>query len=225
MADRGRAPTRRTDRRDHILTAALELFNERGTASVTTNHIAERAGISPGNLYYWFPNKGSIVRALFERWSAESEVRPTAPGSAPARLRALLDAVRGQAGLTRRYGVVARELLPLLHDDEQLAELYRASFEHRVAAFEGAVDALVAAGLLRAPRPPLTVRDLVVASWILGESTPPFLAAVRRAADPAEESADASSISAALLLSHLTESGHAALAATDPEGPDEPDDA
>ncbi len=37
-----------------ILTTAIDLFNDKGTAAVSTNHIAEAMGISPGNLYYHF---------------------------------------------------------------------------------------------------------------------------------------------------------------------------
>ena len=53
--------------RARILDRALELFNERGTAVVSTNHIAAAASISPGNLYYHFRNKDEIVRALFQQ--------------------------------------------------------------------------------------------------------------------------------------------------------------
>jgi AcrR family transcriptional regulator len=51
--------------KQRIVEAGLELFNERGASSVTTNHIAAHLSISPGNLYYHFRNKEEIVRAIF----------------------------------------------------------------------------------------------------------------------------------------------------------------
>tara|TARA_R110000868_G_scaffold13397_10_gene62594 strand:+ start:6566 stop:7258 length:693 start_codon:yes stop_codon:yes gene_type:complete len=53
--------------RDRIIETALELFNTRGVGTVTTNEIAAVAGISPGNLYYYFANKQEIVRVLLPR--------------------------------------------------------------------------------------------------------------------------------------------------------------
>ena len=58
--------------RDKIVYAALELFNEHGERSITTNHIAEHIEISPGNLYYHFRNKQEIVRDIFTLYSAEA---------------------------------------------------------------------------------------------------------------------------------------------------------
>jgi AcrR family transcriptional regulator len=53
-------------RRQEILDAALLLFNRSGIGPVSTNHIGEAVGISPGNLYYHFRNKEEIVLALLD---------------------------------------------------------------------------------------------------------------------------------------------------------------
>ncbi len=50
-----------------ILEAAAQLIAESGFASATTNHIAERAGVSIGSVYQYFPNKDAILVSLHER--------------------------------------------------------------------------------------------------------------------------------------------------------------
>ena len=49
---------------EEILTAAGTLFADRGFDNVTTNMIAAGAGVSPGSLYQFFPNKEAIAQAF-----------------------------------------------------------------------------------------------------------------------------------------------------------------
>ncbi|SEF25230.1 DNA-binding transcriptional regulator, AcrR family [Amycolatopsis pretoriensis] len=53
--------------RQRILTAAAHVFGDHGYAAGTTNRIAERAGISIGSLYQYFPNKDAILAELLVR--------------------------------------------------------------------------------------------------------------------------------------------------------------
>jgi AcrR family transcriptional regulator len=53
--------------RQRILTAAAHVFAEHGYAAGTTNRIAERARISIGSLYQYYPNKDAILVELLIR--------------------------------------------------------------------------------------------------------------------------------------------------------------
>jgi AcrR family transcriptional regulator len=47
-----------------ILIATAQILVEEGYAKATTNRIAERAGVSIGSLYQYFPNKQALLAAL-----------------------------------------------------------------------------------------------------------------------------------------------------------------
>ncbi|MCF6318530.1 MAG: TetR/AcrR family transcriptional regulator [Proteobacteria bacterium] len=51
---------------DAILEAATRILLSKGMNSLTTNHVAELAGVSIGSLYQYFSNKESIVVGLIE---------------------------------------------------------------------------------------------------------------------------------------------------------------
>src|SRR5688500_18010619 len=53
--------------RDAIVKAAAHLLATRGWDASTTNHIAQRAGVSIGSLYKYFPNKPSILGEVARR--------------------------------------------------------------------------------------------------------------------------------------------------------------
>ena len=156
--------------RDRVLSAALELFNDQGSASVTTNHVAARAGISPGNLYYWFADKNEIIRKLYAQfvaaydqlWGAGEADLDLTPEEVLARL------AEG-AALSRRYAFLARDLLGLLHADPVLAAEYRAVRERRIANFTALAYAWRAGGVIRR-LDDQTVADLVQALWVISET-------------------------------------------------------
>jgi TetR/AcrR family transcriptional regulator, repressor for uid operon len=56
-----------TDRRGRILDAAERCFVRSGFHRTTMQDVAAEAGMSPGNLYRYFPSKDAIVAGLTER--------------------------------------------------------------------------------------------------------------------------------------------------------------
>ncbi len=57
--------------RQRILAAAVELFQEVGFDKATMRSIAERAEVSLGNAYYYYPAKEFLVLSLYEQINAE----------------------------------------------------------------------------------------------------------------------------------------------------------
>lgn len=55
----------KADRRERILNAALELIGERGFPAATFDAIAQRAAVSRGTVFNYFPYKESILVAYF----------------------------------------------------------------------------------------------------------------------------------------------------------------
>lgn len=51
----------------YILEAATQLLQKPSAQGFTTNHIADRAGISIGTLYRYFPDKDSLMKSLVLR--------------------------------------------------------------------------------------------------------------------------------------------------------------
>lgn len=51
-----------------MIEAADELLSNQPYDRVTTNRIAERAGVGIGSLYQYFPNKEAVVARVVERW-------------------------------------------------------------------------------------------------------------------------------------------------------------
>lgn len=74
MVATGERPVRKRQARGEkriaeILEASAKVFAASGYEAATTNAIASAAGISPGSLYQFFPNKEAIAQALADRFA------------------------------------------------------------------------------------------------------------------------------------------------------------
>ena len=63
--------TKRERRRQEVLHAALETVREKGYHATTLDDIAERLGVRKAALYYYFPDKDSILFACHQESLAE----------------------------------------------------------------------------------------------------------------------------------------------------------
>ncbi|CAL9341691.1 TetR/AcrR family transcriptional regulator [Streptomyces sp. NPDC091294] len=164
-ADRRLAPRRKPRQvraeltRERILTAAAHVFADYGYAAGTTNRIAERARMSIGSLYQYFPNKDAILAELLVRhidrgaWTGADEL-DMAPGSLPEVVRSLV-----------------RDAIDHHRDDPQLLQIM---FEEAPASSE-LIEAIDRHGKMRvgqvrevfARHPDVRVQDLDTAAELV----------------------------------------------------------
>jgi len=57
-------PRKHELRRSQILAAAVACFSRKGFHGTSTNDVCTAAGMSPGNLFHYFPNKKALILAV-----------------------------------------------------------------------------------------------------------------------------------------------------------------
>ncbi|MFS6749767.1 TetR/AcrR family transcriptional regulator, partial [Staphylococcus aureus] len=95
-----------------MLDATARILGERGWAGITTNAVAETAGVSIGSLYQYFPNKLALVEAVRQRHFDEvlAVLRAATDPEAP-RARRVTAFVDGMIAAHGRYPAAHRALL------------------------------------------------------------------------------------------------------------------
>jgi AcrR family transcriptional regulator len=110
VADAALTP-RAEQTRAAIVAAALDLFRDRGYDAATMRAIAERAGVSTGNAYYYFSSKEELIQEFYTRNQAEHLVACrevlAAESDLAARLRGTL---RAQVAVMAPYHEFAATL-------------------------------------------------------------------------------------------------------------------
>jgi AcrR family transcriptional regulator len=85
----------RSQSREKLLTAAREIFAEQGYFNCKVSDIARRAGMSQGNVYWYFDSKEDLLKTVlldgFKRIDSILTRAVAHPGDASARLMALVD--------------------------------------------------------------------------------------------------------------------------------------
>ncbi|TFV73078.1 TetR/AcrR family transcriptional regulator [Bradyrhizobium frederickii] len=122
-----------------ILDAAVQVLAKEGAQRFTTARVAERAGVSVGSLYQYFPNKAAILfRLQSDEWRRTSELlrgiladRTKPP---PARLRALVHAFIRSECEEAAIRIALNDAAPLYRDAPEAHDA-RAAGEGIIAAF------------------------------------------------------------------------------------------
>jgi AcrR family transcriptional regulator len=104
LSDQRRRPRQARSRAtwEAIVEAAAQILERRGAEGFNTAAVAERAGVSIGTLYQYFPDKQAILAAAAKRELVEGSAAPA------ARRRALIEALIAMIEGVGRLGAAAR---------------------------------------------------------------------------------------------------------------------
>lgn len=138
----------RTDTRDRLIEAAMELFTFQGYAATGLAQVAKHAGANPGSLYYFFPSKEDLLHATLERRKEllyDAVLRPVWEriDDPLERVFGLLAGYRRMLELTEfRHGCpIGNLVLELSNSHPRALRLLRENFDGWLAAVEQCFEA------------------------------------------------------------------------------------
>ena len=151
-------------RPQQIIEAALEVFGECGLANARLQDIAERAGVSKGTIYLYFPNKEELFREMIRQTAvvaidaAEKSLTHGAPSEQ------LLAFMRDYWQFVRTpvFSTIYRLVLGELHQFPDLAQFYADEVVARgLKLISGVIRRGIDAGEFREIDPLVAARMLV----------------------------------------------------------------
>ena len=151
--------------KERILQLSLQLFNERGERSVTTNHIAAELNMSPGNLYYHFRNKSEIIKQLMEQYQGETLQMLALPDD---RLLDANDKIRYFQVLSSQlwaYRFLHRDVYHLVENNEDFRKMYPRFAGQVMQQGQKIYQAFVEAGLMQMTA--TEIEALIINIWIV----------------------------------------------------------
>lgn len=159
--------------RQRIVQTSLELFNQQGERTVSTNHIAAHMEISPGNLYYHFANKQEIVAELFAEYQTGVDTYLQLPKGVSVGIEDMRFYLQRLFESNWNYRFFYRDLEHLLECDQQLAARYRQFSRRCLSQAQLILEAFANAGILRLH--PGQAEVLALNAWIILTSWTRFL--------------------------------------------------
>jgi AcrR family transcriptional regulator len=135
---------------ERILDSSLSMFNAQGEPNVTTNHIADELGISPGNLYYHFRNKDDIVEQLFSRYEARIDDALLVPQDRLPNLEDIWLQLHLVFECLWEYRFLYRDLVDILARNRKLKLRFARIMTRGSASAAEMMQGLTRAGVMRA---------------------------------------------------------------------------
>lgn len=127
---------RKQARPAELLAAALDLFVEKGYAATKVEEVAQRAGVSKGTLFLYYPSKEDLFKAVVrenisQRFIELSALWRTFQGSSTDMIRLGLHSWWSQIGSTKASGI-AKLMIAEENNFPELASFFRQEVIHPI---------------------------------------------------------------------------------------------
>ena len=177
------------DAREHLLTAATELFARQGVAATSFAAIAKRAGLTPAMMHYYFKDREHLLDCVVDEKIAPliaAVWSPVDPGAAPVEMmRGVVE--RLVAGIARMPWIPSTWMREVLNEGGLLRSrvLRKLPFD-QVRVMSAAVGRAQAKGEIQADLDPVLIVFSMLGLVMMHLATAPFFAEVfhRKEPDP-----------------------------------------
>lgn len=165
-----RAPSQKRSRErvERMLSAAAALIAEAGSDAMKMGEVAEKAQVSIGSLYQYFPDKAAIIRTLAERCNARGREC----------IEAELAQVKDDAGLIQAFGSLVDTYYNLFLTEPVMRDIWSGTQADKqlrdIELADGRANGAILASVLQRLRPKADPDDLAQKAFLvmsLGEAT------------------------------------------------------
>ncbi len=156
--------------REKIMTAAIELFNEKGVTNVSTVLLSQKLQISPGNLYYYFDNKEHLVRCIWLELLAPKVEELFHQETLLESEEGLMDFFLQLSQYTYSYKFFYLELPAILNNDPELKSLYRERAVRLMGQMDQIIQGWTKNGIMLSDMTSIARNLLVQNCWTLSQT-------------------------------------------------------
>lgn len=157
---------RKEARPQELLAAALELFVEKGFAATRSEEVAQRAGVSKGTLYLYYPSKEELFKAMV-RESLSSRIAEAGvmiaqfEGTTPELLHRVMHLWWAEVGLSPAGGITKIMMAEARNFPELASFFHEEVIAPTQALLAQVIQRGIARGEFRPVSPMMTVQVLI----------------------------------------------------------------
>jgi AcrR family transcriptional regulator len=155
--------------RQKILDTALLLFNTKGADQISIRDVATKAGMSHGNLCYYFPNIENLVENLYLQLAAEQDelfIRMTARDVS---LQTLKASSKESLTLLYKYRFLMLDFVAVMRKGKKIREHYRQLFKLRKDQFRSVFAWMISQGYMKPEIYPGHYEKVIEQMFIVGD--------------------------------------------------------